>query len=345
MAQPFDVDAAQLTGEAAIVAENVAQPVGMLATVSVSKDGTLFYSPAEVTTYQLKWFDRDGKSLGVIGQPDVYSGLRISPDGTRVAFNRRGDVWQMEFGRAVPIRVTFTERVPSEVMWSKDSQRLLYSQGGPPSLFTRGISGTDAEERVYATRDTLLPQDWSVDGTVVLYLVGSHDLSLRGQAGFWILPMSGERKPFRFDASPSREAHGQLSPDGKWVGYTANESGRDEIYVQSLTKGGDKLPVSTNGGDWVRWRRDGGELFYVAPNRKLTAVPVRRAGSSLQFGAAASLFTLPVALAASGSQQPYAYDVMPDGKRFLALSSDAQTQAQPMTVVLNWNAEVTRTKK
>jgi hypothetical protein len=153
--------------------------------------------------------------------------------------------------------------------------------------------------------------------------------------------MAGDRKPIPFMTTPFRELRGQFSPDGKWIAYTSDESGRDEVYVQSFPISGFKAQVSSKGGDWVRWRKDGKELFYVAPDRKLMTVAVGGVSSSLEVATPTALFALPVMLARGGdTTAPYTYDVMPDGQRFLALTPTKDAEKAPMTVILNWKAEL-----
>src|SRR5207245_926776 len=129
--------------------------------------------------------------------------------------------------------------------------------------------------------------------------------------------------------------------DGKWIAYTSDESGRNEVYVQSFPAGGAKWPVTSNGGDWVRWRNDGKELFYVAPDRKVMSVAVRSVSGSLEFGTSNALFSIPISSTTSvQGTASYAYDVMPDRQRFLVLTPAADVQAPPMTVILNWQADL-----
>jgi Tol biopolymer transport system component len=350
MTQPFDAEKGKLTGEPVSVAEAVAfGALSRLAGVWASNVGTLLYAGAEISRNQLTWYDRDGKSLGVLGQPEAYSGLRISPDGKRVALTRSDDVWQMEFSRSIPTRVTvaggFEVGGGHDPVWSPDSQRIAYWKGGPTNLFARNANGDGPEERLIESHDSLRTQDWSPDGKFLLYLMNSNDLSSKMQSDLWMLPMTGDHKPVPFLTTPFREGRGQFSPDGKWVAYTSDESGRNEVYVQRFPVGGLKSAVSSKGGDWVRWRKDGQELFYLAPDRKVMSVVVRDLSSSLEFGTPSALFAIPVTSTAPGNDAAYAYDVMPDGRRFLALAPAADADAPSMTVIFNWQAELSAAKK
>jgi hypothetical protein len=157
--------------------------------------------------------------------------------------------------------------------------------------------------------------------------------------------MTGNSKPVPFLSTPFREWHGQFSPEGKWVAYTSDESGANEVYVQSFSAGGAKWRVSSRGGDWVRWRRDGREMFYIAADRSVMSVAVRAISGSLEFGTPQTLFKIPVALATSGEVAPYTYDVMPDGQRFLATAPIADAVPPTMTVIINWQAELFDARK
>jgi dipeptidyl aminopeptidase/acylaminoacyl peptidase len=155
--------------------------------------------------------------------------------------------------------------------------------------------------------------------------------------------MTGDSKPVPFLSTPFREGRGQFSPDGKWVAYTSDETGRNEVYVQSFPAGGSKWQISSKGGDWVRWRKDTKEIFYVAPDRKVMSVATQTLSGSLEFGTPRALFTIPLALATSGDT--YTYDVTPDGQRFLASVPTADAESPPMTVILNWQTELSTAKK
>jgi eukaryotic-like serine/threonine-protein kinase len=345
MAQAFDPQKELLMGEAISVAE-VGGETGIsgLAAVSVSNNGTLFYGGAGIGRYQLTWYGRDGKSLGILGQPEGYRALRISPDGKRLALSRNGDLWQMELARGVSTRLTFSGSgaLSGAPVWSPDSQRIAYTDGSPPNVFVAHANGTGAHERPIESPHTMLTQDWSSDAKLLLYLEMSNDLSSRAPPDPYVLSMAADHKVDRVLTTPFREGPSQFSPDGKWIAYTSDESGRNEVYVQSFPASGSKWPVSSKGGDWVRWRKDGQELFYVAPDRTVMSVVVRPAAGSLEFGTPSALFALPATFDANNT---YPYDVMPDGQRFLALAPTTNAEEPPMTVIVNWRADLPSGKK
>jgi dipeptidyl aminopeptidase/acylaminoacyl peptidase len=173
--------------------------------------------------------------------------------------------------------------------------------------------------------------DWSRDGRVAVFERSAE------YAHLWMATLEGDRTPVPYLETPYNATQAQLSPDGRWVAYTANESGRDEIYVQSFPVPGRKRQVSNAGGAMPRWRADGTELFYLAGNQFLTAVPIVDRGS-LAFGRATPLFRTRLVVEGSESQGiPARYDVTPDGQRFLVRYPPADPGA-PITVVINWRS-------
>jgi eukaryotic-like serine/threonine-protein kinase len=178
---------------------------------------------------------------------------------------------------------------------------------------------------------TKLPTDWSQDGRFIIYT----EIDPKTKADVWVLPVTGngEAKPFHAVRAEANEASGALSPDGKWLAYASDVTGRLEVYVQRFPGGGGKQQVSTAGGDIPRWRRDGRDLFYLAGDGKLMATPVR-SGESFEGGAAVSLFEF---RAGSGTGfVPYASTA--DGQRFLINAAVDTEPGAPLTVVLNWAA-------
>jgi serine/threonine protein kinase len=341
MAQPFAPEQGRTVGEPVALAEGVGfGERSRLGAVSASHDGTLWYGGAPIRQVQLSWLDRQGKQVGTIGQPGEYEGLSISPDGERVAVTRDRDVWQMEFARGITTRVTFSGDAGPVAVWSPDGETIANYKGAPPNLFSHSANGTGDDQRLIESVDSLRSQDWSPDGRSLLYLVNANDLSSKTIFDLWVLPMTGNGSPpHPYFSTPFREGQGQFSPDGKWVAYTSDESGADEVYVRSFPAGGDKQRVSIKGGDWVRWRSDG-EMFYIAADRRVMSVAVRAVSGSLKFGTPAALFTIPLTLAPSGGGASYTYDVIPDGQRFLAAAPVGNTTPPTMTVVVNWQAEL-----
>jgi dipeptidyl aminopeptidase/acylaminoacyl peptidase len=194
------------------------------------------------------------------------------------------------------------------------------------NLFTRSASGVGPVERLTDTPHSEIGEDWSPDGKYVLYTETSSD----AQFHLWILPLTGERKAVPLLQGRFQQSEGRFSPDGKWISYTSDESGRQEVYVQSFPLSETKLQVSTGGGSYSAWRRDGKELFYRSPEGNLLAVSVRPSSGRLEFGPANVLLPIPRTLGP-------AYDVTADGQRILAFAPSRETEPA-LTVVMNWQA-------
>jgi Tol biopolymer transport system component len=177
------------------------------------------------------------------------------------------------------------------------------------------------------------PEDWSLDGRFLLYL----QFDPKTGRDLWVLPLFGERKPFPFINSNFEESQGQFSPDGRWVAYHSNESGRYEVYVQPFPGPGGKWQISAGGGISPRWCRDAKELFYIAPDGKLMVAQVQTTGQMLEAGAPVALFQTGIVGGGTVTPRNPQYAVSSDGKRFLINTVD-ESAASPITIVTNWTA-------
>jgi eukaryotic-like serine/threonine-protein kinase len=336
MAQVFNPDTGKLSGDPQVLAQDVAySPVGgRLSNVWVSGNGTLLYAHDASSPYQLTWYGRDGRQQGVVGTPEPYVGLRISPNGASVAVQRQENLWQIDLARGLETRITQGD-LP--VAWSPDGQRIALRVGGPPNLFLHDISGAGKGRRLTESRDTQVVSDWSPDGRFLLYQNRANDVSAKTQIDLWILPMTGDLRAEPYLQTPFNEQRGRFSPDSRWVAYTSDESGSNEIYVRSFPSGGTKWRVSSKGGDSARWRKDGRELFYLAPSGKLMSVPIEASGTALKFGAPVEQFSISGMNSGTLTEYFETYDVMPDGQRFLVLTPTGPAEAH-MTVIANWQA-------
>jgi len=342
MAQSFDAGRIELKGEATRVAEALTPDPYNRVAFGVSEAGVLVYRSVPVKgSRQFAWFDRAGKPLGPVGPGGEYLNPELSPNGREVAFNQMDiqagnmEIWRMDLANGQPRRLTFDPAIDILAFWSRDGGRLLFASNrdGPWGLYQRLSSGAGTEESLSPGNG--LPMDWSADERFVALIVPD----ARGSYQIWMLPLFGDRKPFPFFASTANNYYPRFSPDGKWVAYASNELGKFEVFVQSFPAGNGKWQISTNGGIQPRWRRDGRELFYLASDRKLMAVAVR-SSSSFEFGAPVPLFATKTAGGAyynAGTIQQY--DVTSDGQRFL-LNTEADASSLPITVVLNWAAEL-----
>ena len=343
-AQAFDPKTLSLSGEPFVVAERVeAYAVPGLVSFSVSANGVLAYgvSASGGVATQLNWIDRAGRLLQTVGPLANYRGIDLSPDGTRVAAHRheralQGDVWVTELARGTTSRVTFDAQENSSPVWSPDGRFIAFAsrRGGKWGLYRKASDNT-GEERLLESDGIVSPQSWSPDGQSIVYTAPPGDL--------WLLPLSGDRKPVVLVNSRFVETWGQVSPDGRWLAYASNETGPFEVYVQPFPRGAGKTKVSTMGGQYPRWRRDGRELFYITllAGEKLMAVDVTTSHGTFEAGPPKELFDsgFVTTMGHSGPYHPYA--VSPDGQRFLIPqppSGSTPGTSAPVVVVINWAA-------
>ena len=344
MAQPFDANKLLLTGEPVPLAEQVGfNNVLGLGNFSVSDNGILTYMTSSLTGGQPTLFDRDGKQLSSIGQPGEYFNIFLSPDEKRVAAaissSETGarDVWLVDIAQGTPTRFTFDSAEDFVPIWSPDGSRIVFvsDRDGNGNLYQKSASGAGNEELVLKTNERKWPADWSRDGKFIIYT----NLSQNTKTDLWVLPMTGEKKPVPYLQSPFSEDHARFSPDGHFVAYTSDESGRVEVYVQTFPVSGGKWLVSRDGGAQPRWRRDGKEIFFLAPDRKLMAADVKLEGSTFESGNPKALFQTPVV---SYPNPRNVYDVSGDGRRFLIITPLQENTSTPITVVTNWTADLKR---
>jgi Tol biopolymer transport system component len=341
MAQAFDAARLQLTGESFPIAENVRTggPNGRSA-FSVSDNGILTYrTGSSQNSLEMAWFDRSGKQIGPVGQPGDWRGTALSPDEKRLAVHRHetagGDIWLLDFLRSdAATRFTFDAATHySSPVWSPDGNRIAYNGG--QDIYVRGSSGGGNEELWVKSGTLKMPMSWSSDGRFILY----EDTDPKTKTDLWILPTTGDHKPEPYLQTEFNETKGHFSPDGKWVVYTSDESGKMEIYVQTFPRTANKWRVSTNGGALPLWRKDGKEIFFFTGDRKLWSVDVKAGTANFEAGVPRFLFESRVYSTNTGNNSPIPYAVSGDGQRFLITSQPADgTVSEPITVSLNWYA-------
>jgi len=336
LAQPFDTEHARLFGDAVPVAQSIALTPGFgHAAVSVSNNGTILYGTGS-DRYQVTWLNREGKVLSLVGAPDRYAALRLSPDGRRIATvladsSGNPDIWVMESARGNPSRLTFGGSFGTPI-WSPNGQSINYHRINFTVLFTKSANGTGEEKALFQSQSTVIMNDCSGDGRYIVY----SQVTSEGRNELWLLPTSGEPKPAPFLRTAFNESQGQVSPDSKWIAYTSDESGRNEVYVQSFPVTGERWLVSNSGGTLARWRHDGKELFYRALDGQLMLASVRNSTHGLEFSTPAALFRL----SEPQGQVSYPYDVAPNGQRILALvPASVAGDTASLTVVVNWDSE------
>ena len=344
LAQPFDAKRLRLSGEAFPVGEQVQyfRSFGF-GVFTASDNGVLAYQAGVVGgVSQLAWLDRAGKPLDVLGPPADYLRPRISRDGRRVAVDIRdpqtgqADVWIYDLARRVSTRFTFEPSDSVFPIWSPDDSRIVFESNrkGSDDLYQKVSSGTGNEEEFLVQEGNLeIPTDWSTDGRFVAY----NGIDNRKKAG-WDLGFYSvaEKKASLFLATPVNEANGRFSPDGRWLAYASDESGKYEVYVRPFPGPGGKWQISAAGGGQPVWNRNGKELFYVSADNKLMAVDVK-ADSGFEASTPRALFDVHLKNATG-----WRYDISPDGQRFLANTVVGEARANLITLVLNWAPETRR---
>jgi len=336
MAQPFDPASAELTGLVVAVpgTEDVASSLGTSrASVSVANDGTLLYS-AGGSRYQLGWFERDGTPRGTVGAIDQYIGLQLSPNGREVLVTIRdaaaGDLWRVDLASGARSRVTAEGRGWYAV-WSPDSQQVVFTGVNEREVLQAANARGGGEVQNLSTFDVqVYPSDWSLDGKHLAYTASSPSTSF----DIWLLPMTGARQPAPLLQSLFAERHAQFSPDGRWLAFTSNETGRDDVYVQSFPDATTRRIVSSRGGAYPRWGSGGRELLYRAPDGRLTTVPIRLVGYSVELGAPSVVMRL----VDGAGVHPYPYDVAADGRILALTPASGRVQDLTLTVLMNWQA-------
>ena len=338
MAQPFDVGARALTGEAVPLAEHI-QRLGTppWAFFSASENGVLVYRAGDPASGgQITWVDRTGRGIGTLGDLAGYSDLQMSPDGTRTAVVRidgesARDIWIYDNPRNIRTRFTFDAVNVQSPVWSPDGSEIVFasSRNGRLNLFRKSTSGVAREELVLADSHNKNPLSWSRDGRYLVYVASGGSTN---RSDLMVLPMSGEPKPFAYLDSPASESTGRLSPDDKWMAYVSDESRQNEVYVAPFPEPTSRVQISIAGGHRPRWSADGRTIVYLAPTGPtLMAADVNVAGDRLQVTAVRELFDTP---GLGGSR--YVWDMSPDGRRFLLNVLRATASEEPLSVVLNW---------
>jgi serine/threonine protein kinase/Tol biopolymer transport system component len=339
LAQRFDVARRTLSGEPMTVADTVTfDAITGVGAFSVSGAGVMAYRAGGPSVTRFSWFDRSGNALGTLGSEQAgLSNPKLSPDGRRVAVERtlqnETDLWlfdsthQTRFTRAASGSMT---RLP---VWSSDGGRIAFESVGPNSvkLSVKPSTGGGDEEMLVLSPEVKIPCDWSPDGRFLMYYVPDPKTG----TDLWVVPLEGTRMPFAFLKTEANELWGQFSPDGRWLAYQSNETGRYEIYVRPFPGPGGQFPISTAGGVYPRWSRDGRELYYIAPDAKMMAAPIRATATMFEAGLPTTLFqTRKVGGGSNVIGRGHQYDVARDG-RFL-ISVEAESSVPPITLLMNW---------
>jgi len=303
-------------GEPAPLAEGLGSFIDF-AYFHASTNGVLVFRVGGGSLEQLAWYDRQGKVLGTAGEPVVLDFQpHLSPDGTHATVSSvnfqqgaiNAVIWLLDFSRGTSTRFTFGPASAQSAVWSPDGSRIIFAsvdREGKSNLYQKLASGAGDDELLLKSNEDKYPRSWSRDGRFLLYTATRGPKTTKDK--IWVLPLEGDKKPFPFLRTDFNEEDGQFSPDGHWIAYSSDESGRQEIYVSpfspnpngtaSAARG--KWLISTGGGVEPQWRGDGRELYYLAPDGKLMAVDVTTK-PVFQAGAPKSLFQTPPAVSAVG---------------------------------------------
>ena len=338
MAQPFDPDALETSGEAFPIAEHVWTVAGASVGVfSVSQSGLLIYQVGgESAGNRLVWTDRGGKPLGTLGDVALHFSPRISPDGQKVLVSiddpktGASDLWIYDIRRGLRSRFTFDPAEDEDAVWSPDGRTVAFASDRKGDtdreMYVKSVEGTTDEDLLLEVDQNVSPTDWSRDGRHIAFdafdpTTGTDVL---------VLPFAGDRKLMPIARTSFNERRGRFSPDGRWIAYISSESGKDELYVTRFPELGRKWQVSQGEavGEYL-WRADGREIVYGTQTNELRAVEVDGRGATFLVGQVKVLVAESPAIGA---------DLTRDGQRFLIVSTTEVQKPTPLTLVVNWPA-------
>jgi Tol biopolymer transport system component len=339
VAQSLDAGKLVFSGDPIPIADQVAIIATNGGGFSVSRNGVLAYRralPPQPTN--LTWYDRQGKRLATVGEQAVYTNPALSPDGKRLAVGRLDpslnarDIWVLDLARGASSRFTFDKADETNPVWSPDGSRIAYSlvrkdSPGIRDIYWKAAGGAGAEELLLQDAGNNAMEDWSPDGKLLLFNVGTTEIDA--------LPVSGDRKRYPVLKASFRQNNGCLSPDGRWIAYVSEESGKADVFVQNFPPAGGKWQISNGGGNEPSWRRDGKELYFLN-GTKLEAVAVNGSGSSFEMGIPKDLFDAPVVV--GGTLRRNRYVAASDGQRFLVVTAPKSVDTAPFVVVQNWQS-------
>ena len=345
----FDLARLEVTGDPVQVVDHVMVASTGEPNFAVSRQGTLVYVPggaAQTTVSQLVWVDRKGHEEPINAPPHLYVQPRVSPDGTRLALmatDQERDIWTWDLARQTLTRVTFDPGLDVQPVWTPDSRRIIFSSGraGAFHLYAHAADGTGADEQLTAGESQQFANSVTPDGTHVVGFEARPKVEA-DVVQFALGASASVQQPSEaLVHTPFAEFNAEISPDGHYLAYQSNESGKDEVYVRPYPKVNDgRWQISIGGGTRPLWARNGRELFFIDPSNALMSVPVQIAGATFSAGKVAAR----VLDARYAVPLPYrSYDVSPDGQRFLMIKEgpEGDKPSPPnMTVVLNWFEEL-----
>ena len=342
MAQPFDAQGLEMTGDAFPLAEEVQHDALFNhAVFSASTNGVLAYQTGIARSdSQLTWYDRDGRQTGAVGDVASHFFPRISPDGNKIAVSivdpetSNWDAWIYDLARDIRTRFTFSASIDGVTLWSPDGTSIAFlsSRQGKFDIFRKSSSGSGSEELLLASNVNKFPHSWSPDGRYIAFV--QNDLGTNTKKDIWILPVDGEEEPRALLHSEFNEDSPQFSPDGRWMAYMSDQSGRNEVYVIPFPSGDGKWQVSAGGGEVPRWGKGGREIFYLSRDNTLMTATVAAEADSFQVSELSPLFRI-----FPSQDIDWKYDLSSDGQSFLVNVGAVQEVFSPIHLVVNWDAE------
>jgi Tol biopolymer transport system component len=349
-AQPFDVERRALLGPAVPVAEHVGWEGSRYVSASMSDSGTLVYSETGVpNAVQISWYDRTGTLLGTLAPNTTYNTLALSPDEKHVAVSMRSqglrdlDIYVLDVASGSPTRLTSDPGDDRSPAWSPDGLRIVFEREADNVFSLRQVSlGGSSDESLADDGGRYMNPSWSPDGRFIAFTRAGAS----GSSDVWLLPLFGERRPYPVVQSAANETSGILSPDGRWIAFVSDETGRPNVFIQPFPHGGGRRQISRESGSHPVWRADGKELFYVADGPSLStvylAVPIDSAGRA---GEATELFRGGLPRFSDGQ----VYGVSNDGQRILGgggagsgSTRELPTSTRALRVLLNWPTALRR---
>ena len=337
-AAPFDLARLKVTGPSVPVLEGASiSPVYGNADFGISRDGSLAYVPGKPrgADRRLLRVNRAGSARPLTDVRRAFESLSVSPDGRRLALTIDGannQIWVYDLERSTltPQTLRWNNDWP---IWTPDGRRLTFNSNvaGPSNLFWQPVDGSGPAERLTTSQNWKNAHSWSLDGKALVFT----DFSPSTGADTWVLRLDGERKASPLLSGPFNEDQAALSPNGRWLAYTSDESGRNEVYVTPFPGSGSRWPISVDGGGWPVWARSGRELFYRNGNRMMAATVAGDAA----FNASKPRLLFEAKAMLPESEAP-SYDVTPDGEFLMIEPGESDAPPSQLNVVLNWLQEV-----
>ena len=341
MVQSFDLSAARVIGDPVPLLDGIGASTSGYPAFSVSYNGTLAYSEPWPTLGELTWFERSGRQAGPPVAPLAdYLDFSLSPDTRQLAVSRvdpqqnTADVWVLDLARGLETRLTSDRLNDAAPMWSPDGTRIYFrsNRRGVNSLFVKLSNGSRGEELVFEqssdTTSSMISSALSADGSQALFTTSGLESSL----DVWQLSLGSPATASILLNSPFNESQAVFSPDGRWIAFTSDETGGQQVYVQSFPGGEQRQQVSSRGGTEPQWRADGRELFFIGDDGTLMAAPV----SGGVAGVSLPLFRTRVPVTGNPYRMPYRASA--DGQRFLINTTPVDTPPPAIQVILDWRA-------